>query len=268
MKRLTIKQKNRLIYACKRETKKRIQNNRNTIKKHTKAVLIPKIISLQTEKWHEELCLTIDKIKKSIAEYKIDRLTLDFRRVEKITADGMILLYSELDIINRLKNKTKLRLIPPIRSRPSQVLIQIKLYELLGKLPHHKPLTDPTVINWTATSNTNAEPKGWATLTKNPELYKHLYTPVIEAITNSCAHAYIRPRNDFFKCESVIAEKRKWWMFSQTKDGELHVALADLGVGFSGSIDREHVSHQEWFREIISKYLKKRTLRIKICFTT
>lgn len=58
-----------------------------------------------------------------------------------------------------------------------------------------------------------------------------------EAVCNTVNHAYE------FECEGMPpTEIRKWWMFSQVKDGSLFVAIYDFGV----SIPRSLLRKPEW----------------------
>lgn len=60
-----------------------------------------------------------------------------------------------------------------------------------------------------------------------------LYLGITEAMTNCHHHAYIEKRNDGLNLDDI---QKNWWMFSQEKDGFLHVVFGDLGIGIPVSL--------------------------------
>ncbi len=71
------------------------------------------------------------------------------------------------------------------------------------------------------------------------DLMSALFVGVTEAMTNVHHHAYIKPSEhckvaDY--CRKDAENGGGWWMFSQKKDGYLHVVICDLGVGIPGSL--------------------------------
>lgn len=258
MKKLTDKYKKRLLYADRREITKRQSDNIRNDKKQTKTICLPPTMTLQEKKGHTALCKAINNIKRWVKSCEIHRVILDFSRVDTITPEGMLLFFAELDVINRLRGKTIFTVKPPLNRRCAQVLRKIGFYELLGKKqPQYPEISDETVVHWVVLQNTNTEPVGWEILMKQTGDIG-LYTPVTEAIDNSISHGYSGSRDDFFCCKKAFAEGQKWWMFSQRKDEELHIALADLGIGFSKSLKEQDLSRNKSVKRKLSEIFGKK----------
>ena len=258
MKKLTDKYKKRLLYADRREITKRQSDNIRNDKKQTKTICLPPTMTLQEKEGHTALCKSINNIKRWVKSGEIHRVILDFSRVDAITPEGMLLLFAELDVINRLRAETVFTIKPPLNSRCAQVLRKIGFYEMLGKKqPQYPEISDETVVHWVVLQNTDTEPVGWEILMKQTGNIG-LYTPVTEAIDNSISHGYSGSRDDFFCCKKAFAEGQKWWMFSQRKDEELHIALADLGIGFSKSLKNNDLSKELLARRILERLIGKK----------
>ena len=236
MKKLSPQYKQRLLYASVRELDKRHRLNKNSVARKQKIIVLPEKLSLHDRPSHKALCLAIQDIKRWVKSPDITRVVLDFSHVRIIWPEGMLLLFAEMDIINRLRGKTSFKIKPPVNNRCIQVLIKIGFYKLLGKTALVKRIEDETVIHWQTLMGTSVKPDGINKIYDPWEDVRFLYAPITEAMDNCISHAYIDKRDDFFTCYEAISEKRKWWMFSQIKDGELSVALADLGIGFSRSL--------------------------------
>lgn len=62
---------------------------------------------------------------------------------------------------------------------------------------------------------------------------------VSEAMANSVEHAYKHPRAGGF---GGLPDTR-WWMFTQFRDGELFIAVCDLGCGYRATINHTLPEH-------------------------
>ena len=82
-------------------------------------------------------------------------------------------------------------------------------------------------------------------------LTKGLYAGIVEAMSNSVQHAYEGPRAD-----GLDLGVRGWWMFSQEIDGNLTVALCDLGIGIPVSLP----ASKKWSREVLEGILSRVSL--------
>lgn len=76
-----------------------------------------------------------------------------------------------------------------------------------------------------------------------------LYRGVTEAMGNSVEHAYQEERGDGIP----LSVEKRWWMFSQEKDGMLTVACCDLGIG----IPRHLKSGRRWTLKDVFAWIQK-----------
>lgn len=162
---------------------------------------------------------------------------LDFTFVERITAAGAVLLMAEID-----RALAGLTVIQARRSRHhivDQVLQQIGVYEKLG-IQCETPPGDDSVIHWRQASGVLSDGQKGGGLLENYEgrladgIRKGLYAGIIEAMTNTLHHAYDGQIGEQLKHQIG----KRWWMLSQEKDGNLSVAICDLGIGIPRSLPR------------------------------
>lgn len=78
---------------------------------------------------------------------------------------------------------------------------------------------------------------------------QNLYAGVIEAMTNSIHHAYESGRGD-----GIEMIDKRWWMFSQKRDGKLTVVFCDLGIGISHSLKN---NAKNWSLEQVRRILSE-----------
>lgn len=272
MKKLTEKAKLYFRIASRRELKKKIQKNKKTnpIKYQKVSIRIPKIISLVSSDYHKELCKVIDEIKRNASSNINIRVILDFSSVVSIHTSGMILLYAELDIINKLKKKTHFQIKPPIDRKCADVLVQLEFYQMLGFSGNRKIRTQhEDVIHWKFIRGRNiGDFQRWGDLgVKNTKIYRC----ASEAVENATYHGYLTSREDNFNCSDTGQNIKPWWMFTEIIDNVLFVAIADLGIGFSGSLKemiKQEGSIENTIKLILNffkkeKYLKNGILHFK-----
>ncbi|MEL7707444.1 hypothetical protein AAG593_04895 [Citromicrobium bathyomarinum] len=196
-----------------------------------------------------ELCDFLKQLRDT-AETPNANILLDFSPTEAIASSGAVFLIGELD--RALANQKTL-----IQARRSsvplveEVLQQIGIYEKLGIECDINP-TSESVIHWQVASGTLAEGDKSGTILESYEgrlpegLTKGLYDGLVEAMTNTIHHAY--PDN----AEGRRRRRnlgRRWWMLSQERDGELTVAICDLGIGIPRSLPRSKTYEANTVRE-------------------
>jgi hypothetical protein len=268
MKKLSPQYKQRLLYASVRELDKRHRLNKNSVARKQKIIVLPEKLSLHDRPSHKALCLAIQDIKRWVKSPDITHVVLDFSHVRIIWPEGMLLLFAEMDIINRLRGKTSFKIKPPVSSRCMQVLVKIGFYEILGKAAPAKKLTDETVVHWQVMTDTNVNAEKLKKIHKDKEKVKELYVPITEAMDNCIYHGYLdegkgkKDRCDYFTCQKAIPEKQKWWLFSQIKDNELYVALADLGIGFPRSLRESNAAKTKGLWAYITNKLQREEGRL------
>ena len=166
-------------------------------------------------------------------------VVLDFADTEHIYPTGGLLLTAEIDRAKRiLKDDFSVRIIAAKMPRINAVLKQIGIEQICdADLGEIEELDDDTVRHWRFATGerinhqtTKAFEKFEGRLADN--LRKGMWKSISEALANSAQHAYLEPRH--------IGRKRlnhkRWWMFSQERDGMLTVVVCDLGIGIPRSL--------------------------------
>lgn len=171
-------------------------------------------------------------------------ILIDFSRTKRMYPCGTLLLFAEIDRIQRTTGKSR-----AIRgSYPADMVVEQVLQHLgILRMLRLKERTDPrkfaeNVRHWRHASGRVAlgevvEPivDHYESAIAEPQR-RDLYAGMTEAMINTLHHAY----PDGHRCP-------KWWMFSQGKDGELTVALCDMGVGIPASIGDSN----KWSQSIV-----------------
>ncbi len=205
----------------------------------------PKYFLLSKVETRTPLIEFIQKLREAVLVKK-RRVTIDFRETVRFFADGTLLFFAELDRIGLLiepyaGKEYHLDKVVRCRSLPrdavaAQVLQQLNLLSKMGRRENQE-ICDDTVKYWNHASGefgigSQAAPLLEHYVGKIPlRLQKDLGKGVTEAMANCVHHAYAFPR----KGEEGV-KVRKWWMFSEERDGMLTVAFCDLGVGIRSSL--------------------------------
>jgi len=172
------------------------------------------------------------------------RHLIDFSSTTHINADGMILFRAELCNIIKNEHAGCYRCKAPHSVKIKEVLYQTGIFQVVGQEVSVRP-KHPDVVHWKTAHGYRAEGEKPGTLLDEYEgqvaqaLLSDLFVGVTEAMTNVHHHAYIRPleRSSVVQyCRRDADKGNGWWMFSQKKDGYLHVVICDLGVGIPGSL--------------------------------
>jgi hypothetical protein len=163
---------------------------------------------------------------------------VDFSVTEKIYPAGGLLVHAELDRISRLvKDRRRLLCKPAKNFVTDQVLKQVGMYK---SLDHNSdtPTIDQSVVHWRNATGIKAQgEEGWSVV-QNSEgdlseaLQGSLYKGITEALTNAVHHAYQANRKD----GTNIQGDKRWWMFSQQREGFLTIVSCDLGIGIPNSL--------------------------------
>lgn len=166
-------------------------------------------------------------------------INLNFTATENMVSDATLLFKAELcRSLQTSKSFNIPTITPPKSQKIDQVLNQIGVYDLLG-YTSRVSITHPDVINWRYANGDEVvgakydEILGHYDGVIHESLANGLYLGITEAMTNCHHHAYIEKRGDGLDIEEI---KKNWWMFSQEKDGVLHVAFGDLGIGIPASL--------------------------------
>jgi len=186
------------------------------------------------------------------------RVFIDFSQTRRMFADGTLLFVAELSRLYRgLKQAPVVRCNYPCDRIVEQVLQQVGVFDLIGKSPRGDSNSfDETVKSWKLATGTEAIGQAFEPVLEKYEgiiekrLEQTMYKGVTEAMTNAGNHAYINVREDGLSLE---VSERRWWMFSQERDGQLSVAICDLGIGIPKSLPKTKL--KDWTSDRIASFL-------------
>lgn len=219
----------------KRKTKQENHRNGEFFK-----ITAPHEFNLSEPNKRAKLLKFLEKIKQ--AHIQKQNIFLDFSPTERMFAAGTLLFKAELCRLARRLTcgqtyKCKLPHHEPVR----QVLQQTGILPLLNH-QDSVPTSLPGVVHWCSANGSKVEGAKYDLVMNHYEgtitekLLKGFYIGLTEAMTNTVNHAYIEPRNDTL---NVKKAEEGWWMFSQNKDGKLHLLICDLGIGIPRSLPKQ-----------------------------
>lgn len=192
------------------------------------ATIAPESFAIETTDARQALASFLSKLRTIAAEGRHG--FIDFSRTRRMSAAGTLLLAAELDRINSLAGRRVFASNYPVDHVVAQVLMHVGIFEMLGRAKGPR-ITAANVKYWRVHSGYMAEGEkadqameGYKALFTDPE-QKAMYRGLTEAMTNCKQHAYDGPRFD------GLPSVEKWWMFSQIDNGQLCVAICDLGLG-------------------------------------
>ena len=238
MKRLSIKQKRRLI----RLSLKREKRYKNRSAKHTSDnwILLPVPEQIGMHPKHVGLLTSLIERLYEKASGNSVRIRLDFSKTAKMYSDGTLYLLACLSDFHSRFTRCRLSMIPPTDTIVEQVLHQTGIAALLGRRKQFdSDKFHRSVRYWYTAHGNNVNLENAKDIFNSfegsltPELSRSIYKGVSEAMTNCAHHAY-EGLNLEISC-------KKWWMFSREDkaNGELQVVFCDLGIGIPKSLFRE-----------------------------
>lgn len=165
---------------------------------------------------------------------------IDFRAMSLMQPQAALLLSAEIDRIIRYKSGTQaITCTLPRSLMHRQLLQQLGLLERLGHhsndlLPEDYP---DNVRHWRFATGQRVGEQAGSFLDDYegriaPAIAQGVWKALSEALVNTVQHAYLLPRGD--GCPSL--DEKRWWMLTQERDGQLTVAVCDLGIGFRRSL--------------------------------
>lgn len=211
-------------------------------------ILAPKCFALEEHR-HDTLVEFLTKLREAFhSGSKV--VCIDFRQTEKMIAGGTLLFYSELQRLRAMFSTVPVRCVPSKNSVVNQVLEHLNIFQTLGYESDIVPVRQD-VVSWRVVSSEEID---GAKVGELLETYKSLSGPVVgqlfrgagEAMFN-VRHAYEEGRNDGLPEPS----QKRWWMFCREAEGELFVAVCDLGIGIPRSLPLKHPS--EVIQSVIDK---------------
>lgn len=220
-------------------------------------VLAPEAFSLEHANERRKLLRMIATIRQHAIKNGTPVL-IDFSATRRMYPSGTLFFLAELDRLRVACGDRQLFRGNYPRDRVvEQVLQQVGILGMLHLKARLSTSSFPeNVRHWKHASDELAEGKKAGPLVERytgrlaTSLTRGLYAGITEAMTNSVQHAYVGERGDELS-DRQSARCRRWWMFSQERDGKLTVALCDLGIGIPASL----ADAEKWAPDFIERLL-------------
>jgi hypothetical protein len=203
----------------------------------------PATISLNNPVARAELLRFLAKLKRVMLNGDGGAL-VDFRLTQTLHPSGTMLLFAEIDRINRLvANIREMRCRPAENKIVDQVLEQTGVYKRFNHSTA-AAATHETVIHWRQATGVKVDGQDAGYMLDKCEgrlaepLKQGLFRGVTEAMTNSVHHAYVGERED----GTAKGGEKRWWLFSEERDGFLSLVICDLGIGIPKSLPKQHTA--------------------------
>jgi hypothetical protein len=181
---------------------------------------------------------------------------VDFRMTKIAQPSATMLLFAEIDRIRRRVGRSR-----EMRCRPAENRIVDQVLEQTGvckRFQHSTAVaaTHETVIHWRQATGVKVDGQDAGYMLEKCEgrlaepLKQGLFRGVTEAMTNSVHHAYVGERGG----DTARGGEKRWWLFSEERDGFLSIVICDLGIGIPKSLPKQHTA----VRKILSTFAADR----------
>ncbi|MDB5684865.1 MAG: hypothetical protein JWM75_2563 [Sphingomonas bacterium] len=165
-------------------------------------------------------------------------IVIDLSQVNKVHPSGAVLLLAEMDRAALGQSGSTLQIARCRDPIVDAVMCQIGIY-----VTDEGPTVEAEredVKHWRYATGVASEGTKGGTILHGYEgrlaegLTSDLYAGIVEAMTNTVHHAYAGPPG--LELRRFIG--KRWWALSQERDGELTIAICDLGIGIPRSLPR------------------------------
>jgi anti-anti-sigma regulatory factor len=156
------------------------------------------------------------------------KVTLDFSRLTRISAAGVVMLLSKCQVAFQGKTNS-VKLVLSHNDRMNRALSEVGFFDLLDKkVPQTKNYPDLTYIRSRSgyMADTSVVEELLDELHERlPKVARQLTGAISEAINNSVEHAYSHIDHH------MLSQKGRWWSLGQVIDNKLAILICDLGQG-------------------------------------
>lgn len=177
------------------------------------------------------------------------KFIIDFTNTEKLFTAATLLFTAELEhMLEVLRPQPIVICKKPTNRTVSHAFKQLGIYDSFRTGASVIPEGED-IVHWKKTTGAAAigqRVEDVAAALKE-ELFGEIYLGATEAMTNVCHHAYGAGPQAKYRVK-LPTGYRRWWMFSQQKEGKLTVAFCDLGVGIPASLPKNPKKTNLWHR--------------------
>lgn len=211
--------------------------------RHT--VLLPDQLSLFTEQGREKLYVLLRQL---AAVPRLSKLTLDFSELLEVKISALVILYAHLEIMLGSKVARKLLWVKSPKEEINAGLSSIGVWALLGEEYRQEAgaIRICSVSNEQNQNNNKQPLRDAITYAKDAIAQYQLssvegedddaaFGAISESFTNVWQHAYAEDLTLKYRTLGEAAGVKKWWIALKHMNGELFMAVYDIGVGIPAS---------------------------------
>lgn len=215
--------------------------------RHT--VVLPEELSVFTFEGRAKLYLLLRQL---VAVPKSSKLTIDFSRLKIVKISALVVFYAHLEIMLESKVARKLIWIKSDNPQINSGLADIGIWSLLGEIykPNEGTIRICSVSHKQNQSDNKQALRDAINYAKNAiALYQSVelaeedddaaFAAISESFTNVWQHAYAEDLEVKHRTLGNRPDVKKWWVALRNMDGQLHMAVYDVGVGIPSSTRRK-----------------------------
>lgn len=215
--------------------------------RHT--VVIPEELNLFPTEGRDRLYVVLRQLASVPARSK---LTLDFRNLKIIKIAAIVVLYAHLEIMLESRVVSKLLWIKPSDESINASLSELGVWALFGEdfKPQESTIRICSISHEQNQSDKKQPLRDAITYAKNSiaqfqateileEAGDAAFGAISESFTNVWQHAYAEDLKPHYRTLSGAVTLKKWWIALRHIDGQLFMAVYDVGVGIPASTRRK-----------------------------
>lgn len=211
----------------------RRRSHSQRLRANESVLLAPGAFSLDKAKSRRALAVFLQSLRIALAR-QTGPVRIDMSCTQRFRAPALLLFVAELDrLVRATKAHSRVRIDPPRNQKALAVLDQLGVLRRYRCVRRRKFYAEDVVF-WRYATGSDVDGRKFEDILGEHEAklttksMEGLFKGLSEAMTNCHHHAYTGTRNDGL---ALSVAERRWWMFSQARDGALEVVFCDLGVG-------------------------------------
>jgi anti-sigma regulatory factor (Ser/Thr protein kinase) len=191
------------------------------------------------------------------------KMVIDFRSLSKFKISAVLVLFAHLEILIESRPRTRILWHPPQDSITNEKLASLGFWEMMGgdykaemdsikicSVSHQQKENDDKRPLKEAIRYAEKAIASYGVEDSNGETDQALFAAVSESFSNVWQHAYTENINKKHSTLCVALKAQKWWIALQHLDGQLFIAVYDVGVGIPASTRKK-----EWYTSLAGEIL-------------
>lgn len=213
-------------------------------------ITVPYELTSFTEQGRQDLYVLLRRIKGTPEKCKI---LLDFRGLSKFKISAALILFAHLEILIESRPKVRVLWHPPEDAIANEKLADLGFWEVMGgaykakegsikicSVSHQQKENDDKRPLKEAIRYAEKAIASYGLQDSEGETDQALFAAVSESFSNVWQHAYAEDINKKHSTLCVTSRAQKWWIALQHFEGQLFIAVYDVGVGIPASTRKKN----------------------------